>query len=429
MRALFFGDVPHRLAGAQKSLLLSLSRLAAHGVEPVVAFPHGGLFEEASRRAGLDVRIVESPPAFQSFGRALMRLSAMGQLEVMVRQLIPFARRLARIAERERVDVMHFNTPRGITMAGAAARFAGVPAVMHLRGVPAISRAYWLPSQALGDAFVLVARALEPYFAPSVRPRARVVYNGVALPPPLDKNAARAALREQMALRGVEIPETARLVASVSSLTPFKGLHHLLAAAMRIVREGHDVAFLCAGTGSGEPYEAWLRQRVDQSQLGPRFRLLGFWEDVHLLLSAADVVVLPSVQQEVLDIGTGPTQVRGTEGLPRAVLESFAARTPVVATDIAGVREQVEHGRTGLVVRPADVDELAAALVRAVGDPVWREAAGNAGREMVAQRFTVDGAAAGLAAVLREQAAAPPSSLERGRRLLRLAGDVARRRV
>ncbi len=429
LRALFFGDVPHRLAGAQKSLLLSLSRLAAHGVEPVVAFPATGLFEQACRGAGLRVRIVDSPPAFQSFGKALMRMSVTQQLDVIVRQALPFSRQLARVAEAEGAAVMHFNTPRGITMAGAAARFAGVAAAMHLRGVAAISRHIWLASQVLGDRFLLVAKALERDFAPSVRSRAFVVYNGVHTPELIDKDEARRLVAERMSAAGLTLPADRPIVVSVSSPTPFKGLHHLVRAAELLRDRGTDASFLCAGAGSGEPYEAWLRERIVSSGLSERFLMLGFWDDVHLLLSAADLTVLPSVQDETLVMGDSTLRVRGTEGLPRAILESFAAAVPVVATDVAGVREQVDDGATGHVVPPGDAQALGDAIGDALRRTDWRRNAGAAGREVVLSRFTIDAAARGLAGHLSDLADAPPSAAIRAGRLAALTGDVLWRRA
>jgi glycosyltransferase involved in cell wall biosynthesis len=298
---------------------------------------------------------------------------------------------------------------------------------MHLRGVPAISRAYWVPAQAIGDSFVLVARALEPYFAPSARPRTRVVYNGVELRDRIPKPEARAALARQLAGRGIVLPEGASLVVSVSSPTPFKGLHHLLDALRALVRKGRDVVVLCAGSGSGEPYEAWLQGRVAASGAGDRFVFLGFWDRVQELLSAADVTVVPSVQEETLEMDGERLRVRGTEGLPRAVLESLAAGVPVVASDVAGVREQIDDGRTGYVVPPGDVLALSSALERVLVDGAWRAAAGEAGREVVSRRFTIDGAAKGLAVVLEDLAARPPSAAERFGRLARLGWDIAAR--
>jgi glycosyltransferase involved in cell wall biosynthesis len=418
-RALIFGEVPHRVAGAQKSLLVSLSGLQQHGVTPIVVFPHRGPVEAACRQAGIEVRLLESPPAFQSFGGALSRLSLREKLAVGARQLFPFGRALARLAEEIDASVIHFNTPRGLVMAGFAGVLGGVPVSAHLRGVPAIP--HWRLAQAIADGFVLVAHALLPHVAPAVRAHCRVVYNGVQLRAVLRKSEARASVEEKLRAKQVALPASAKVIVSVSSPTPFKGLHHLLEAARRLVERGGDVIFLCAGAGTGSEYESWLQRRIESSGIAERFRLLGFWEDVHELLSSGDVTVLSSVQEETLEIEGRSHRVQGTEGLPRAVLESFAAARPVVASDIAGVREQIEDGRTGVVVPPGDPAALADALSSVLGRPEWLVAAGQEGREVVSSKFSVEAAARGLASFLTDLARNPPSNVERAGRLVSLA--------
>ena len=76
VKALFFGDTPHRLAGAQRSLLAALRRIGEHGIDPLVVFPAGGAVVDAYREAGVPVRIVEAPPVYTSFNKQVLRLSA-----------------------------------------------------------------------------------------------------------------------------------------------------------------------------------------------------------------------------------------------------------------------------------------------------------------------------------------------------------------
>jgi glycosyltransferase involved in cell wall biosynthesis len=82
----------------------------------------------------------------------------------------------------------------------------------------------------------------------------------------------------------------------------------------------------------------------------------------------------------------------------------MALGVPVVTTDTGGVREQVEEGVTGFVVPPGDPGALADALARVAADPAWRARAQGRAREIVGERFSVEAATAGLAAVLHEVA-------------------------
>jgi len=189
-------------------------------------------------------------------------------------------------------------------------------------------------------------------------------------------------------------------------------------AAERLRGRGIAASFLCAGVGTDDDYERWLKRTVVERGLGSSFHFLGFWEEVSVLLTGSDVTVLPSVDREELSFDGRKLQVSGSEGLPRAILESLACATPVVATRVAGVEEQVEHGRTALLVPPSDPVALADALAQAGQSPRWREAAGAEGREVVGARFSVSEASRGLAEVLRSLPGRPRGIATMGVRAL-----------
>ncbi len=404
MRALFFVETPHRLAGAQRSLMVALTRVAAHGIEPLAVFPGPGAVEEAYRAAGIPTRIIAAPPSLLLFNKRLLALGARARAGVLVRELIPYWRQLASEVRAGGFEVVHFNTPRGILVGGAAAKLARRPTVLHLRGAADdFGGPYWAAAQLLATRIVLVARAILPSISAPFRGRASVVYNGVKTQPPRDQAVARRALAERLGdPRIVNLGET--LFVSLSSLTPFKGLHHLLEAAARLRAQGVSARYVFAGGGGDTRYERFLIGRRAALGLDDIVHVVGFVPDPLELLAAADAAVLPSVHREMLEIEGQVIDVRGTEGLPRSILEALSLGVPVVASRVQGVVEQLEDGITGLIVPPGDADALARGLARVAGDAAWRSAAGPAGRAAVEKRFTIDAAAAGLARVLREAA-------------------------
>ncbi|MFO0615164.1 MAG: glycosyltransferase family 4 protein [Polyangiaceae bacterium] len=317
---------------------------------------------------------------------------------MLAREIVPYAAAFARLVDRARADVVHFNTARGTIMAGPGAFLARRPSALHVRGTPRFDHKLWLASQALSHRVVLVARALMADLAPSVRPRARVVYNGVSFRAPVDRAVARARLEE----RGVRVLDGETVFASLSSLVPFKGLHHLAHAARALEDRGVRARYLVCGTGNGTPYEGWLRALVARLGLADRFVFLGFVADVHEVLSASDALVLPSVEREELDMDGVRLAVDGNEGLPRSVLEAMGAHVGAVASDVAGVREQIEDGASGLVVPPGDVRALADARERYAKDPALRARTGARAAEIGRERFDLDAAARGLVGALEE---------------------------
>lgn len=113
----------------------------------------------------------------------------------------------------------------------------------------------------------------------------------------------------------------------------------------------------------------------DRAELEPGapadVRFLGERHDVQELLAGASVFVLSS----------------RSEGFPISVLEAMAAGLPVIASDVGGVAEQVEHDVTGLLVPRGDADALAAALQRLIDDPELRRRMGEAGRARATRLF------------------------------------------
>jgi glycosyltransferase involved in cell wall biosynthesis len=87
------------------------------------------------------------------------------------------------------------------------------------------------------------------------------------------------------------------------------------------------------------------------------------------------------------------------EGLPLSMVLAMGAGLPVIATRVAGIPEVVENGVTGLLVPPADVAALGAALARLVSDQQLRKTLGAAAAAFVRPRFGVDGYLAAVTAL------------------------------
>ena len=78
------------------------------------------------------------------------------------------------------------------------------------------------------------------------------------------------------------------------------------------------------------------------------------------------------------------------EGLPISILEAMRAGLPVIATKVNGIPEEVEHGKTGLLVPDKDVEELAKALSTLIESPELRQQMGKAGRQKFLDEFTIE---------------------------------------
>jgi len=157
-------------------------------------------------------------------------------------------------------------------------------------------------------------------------------------------------------------------IVCVANLIAYKG-HATLLGALRQLRP-HGWSLLLVGEG---PERGSIERMIAAANLQERVYILGRRLDVHDILDAADLVVLPSY----------------SEGMPNAVLEAMAHGVPVVASDVGGVRSLLGSG-AGIVVSPRDDQALADALQRLIDDPSLRKDMGAKGRELTRGSLGVD---------------------------------------
>jgi phosphatidylinositol alpha-mannosyltransferase len=159
----------------------------------------------------------------------------------------------------------------------------------------------------------------------------------------------------------IDLPD-GRRIAWVNRLDPQKGFPITLAALAKIAAEVPDVRLVVAGDG---------RDRAALGLLTDPVR-----ERVHLLGTIPnDLVPAVHAASEVF-----VASAWGQESFGIALVEAMAAGRPVVASDIPGYREVVDHGVEGLLVPPRDPEALAAALLRVLREPALAERLGRAGR-------------------------------------------------
>jgi glycosyltransferase involved in cell wall biosynthesis len=143
-----------------------------------------------------------------------------------------------------------------------------------------------------------------------------------------------------------------------------------LRAAKRVRNEILNAEFLLAGEGELMPE---LKLMAQDLGLADSAHFLGRCEAIAELLHASDVCVLTSK----------------AEGFSNSILEYMAAGRPVIATDVGGASEAITEGRTGYLV-PAGNDELMAARIIAVLKNSDISSMGNTGRQIVAEKFSLE---------------------------------------
>jgi glycosyltransferase involved in cell wall biosynthesis len=272
---------------------------------------------------------------------------------------------LVRMFRRLRPDIVHTHNPKPGVYGRLAARLAGVPVVVNtVHGLYAtpedpllrrtfvygLERTISVCSQA---ELVQNVEDLEMLARLRVPLRKLVLLgNGIDLerfrPQP---NEAVMAARQSMGVADERI-----VVGLVGRLVWEKGFAELFEAARQLRRRCPQVDFVVIGPGDPAKSNALSEADIHQAEEIGNVRFLGEHKDVEALYPGMDLFVLPSYR----------------EGFPRSAMEAAACGVPVVATDIRGCRQVVEHGTTGLLVPARDGSALARAVEALVRDPARR---------------------------------------------------------
>ena len=160
------------------------------------------------------------------------------------------------------------------------------------------------------------------------------------------------------------------VIGTVARAEPYKGVAFLQQAALQLVRQYPKLDFVFVGDGS---LRKELEGEVRRLGLSQRIRFLGFRNDVHEIMNAFDIFVLPSL----------------TEGLPNVILEAMASYKPVIATAVGGIPEAVVEGETGLLIPPGDPAAIVEAIKRLLGHNKAALRMGEAGRKRVEELFSL----------------------------------------
>lgn len=287
-------------------------------------------------------------------------------------------RQLAQIIREQQIDIVQ-NTLFWADFVGSlAARYTRVPVVLSWETVTHAGDPYHAQLQRRAG-YQLAMRYTDKVIAVSHEIKAslmqrrglpaekiEVIHYGVDLEKyvPL---ASKPEIRRELSIR-----ESDTVLVVTARLEEVKGHRYFLDAFQRIANAFAEASVLFVGDGS---CRAALERQIGEYGLEKRIRLLGIRPDVHRILNAADIFVLPSI---------------AGEGLPNVVLEAMACGKPVVATDVGGTAEAVVDGENGYVVPPRDVAALADALHRLMQNPEQQHTFGRASRERAEQHFSLD---------------------------------------
>lgn len=332
---------------------------------------------------GASMHVIELAEEMQKHGHQVTLLIGRGEVvaalaqtrglpvvveDLLLRHIMPLTdlRCLLRLVKRIRQlkpDLIHLHSAKAGLLGRVAAKLVGLPVVYSVHGWAfnmysgLLARVYrqlehWLLP--LTDALVLVCQRdflIAEQMKGASAVQLALVHNGIA------DNTLQARQADGGTIRLICV---ARFEAPKDQVT-------LLQALAMLPDDGWQLTFV----GDG-PTQAECRRLVGELGL-TQVIFAGERSDVAALLQQADVFVLTS----------------RSESLPLSVLEAMRAGLPVIASDVGGMAELVEHGSTGFLVPSADPHTLANMLKQLLTEPSLRRKMGEAARQRFCDHFTL----------------------------------------
>lgn len=351
--------------GAERFVVNLAQELQHVGWEPTIVSAHKQIGEQ-SRLAGVPFihgRWLHSWQDWSGWRIALFPLYVLWQLQLI--------RYYIRICRQLQPDVIHPQSRDDFIAATIAGRRLGIRVIWTdhadlkyvYQNVPVplknpVGKWVWHSSRKAHAITIvsnseqqLICRALDVTQLPA---QYQVVYNGVA------DTAVSAVPRRKADQNAIIFCTTSRLVTA-------KGIGELIEAFITIDSQLDTRLWLI---GDGPEVERFKQQANNH----PHIVFMGFQNDIHSLLAAADIFVHPSYH----------------EGFSISIVEAARLSKPLIACDVGGNPEIVHHKINGLLIPPKDAQALAAAMLQLAKDPTLRQQYGQAARQTYKQQFEFD---------------------------------------
>ena len=370
MKILFYNHTA-QVSGAERLLLMILSRLERTIFDAVVVCPSQGPLPEMAAESSARVETVAGLEA-----RFTWRI---GLLCRYLRSFYEVISQLRRQVIATRPDLIHANSIRAGLVATAATFGRRTPVVWHLHDL--------LPRHPLSTAIrffaflsgrtrmVAVSHAVADNFRGSFFPlqkRISVILNAIDLEkfyPHLDDGQKK---RDEL-----DFNKTETLIGIVGQLTPRKGQLELLRAFAKVLADFPRATLLVVGAplfNGDARYLQLLKRTTRELGIEHRVRLLGARSDVASIMQALDLLVISS----------------SAEPFGLVALEAMACGTAVLATATGGLTEIIEHDKNGWLVPLRDERSLVAAIVSLASQPALRARLAEQAQKSVASRFGAD---------------------------------------
>ena len=375
---ILFLNLCRKVSGAEFSLLNLIKHLDRIRFIPYLLLAGPGPLSEIAGREGIPVIVLPELKQFEN-GFSSSRFP----------KLLWTVWRVRAIIRKNKIDLVHCNSPRIAYIGGPAARLAGIPSVVHVRDIVYSPFASAFKSRFLNrvsDAIITVSDATRLaviHRCPRINQKTHVIVNGVDID--TINRLPNANVRG-----GFGVGKMVPLVGSVGMISKVKG-NDVLIRALAIVKRSYPGIKAVIVGGPFHPGDEEFFQELKKltGRLGLENDVIftGFREDVFDLIRSFDLLVHPAVYPDPL---------------PRVLLEAAALKIPIVATRVGGVPEIIEDGKSGILVEPGDPEALAQGIIVLLKDKVKASRFAETARKRAEDFFSIQRHADRVMEIYRE---------------------------
>ncbi len=266
-----------------------------------------------------------------------------------------FASRVSQVCKENAIDLIHVHDSHAHTFAVMAnALFGAKTPLIVSRRVDFSVKKSWLSRYKYNHKSVkrilCVSDTIKAITAPAIQHKEvlATVYSGINL------SRFDGAEKNGTLNREFQIDPSFPLVGNVAALAPHKDYKTFIDTCVLLVKQGLKAKFFIIGAG---PMEEEVKQWVKASGIEEHIIMTGFRKDIPQILPELDVFLITSE----------------TEGLGTSILDAFACKVPVVATDAGGIPEIVNHNKTGYLGKVKAPELLAEGVTKMLSDKPYAQ--------------------------------------------------------
>lgn len=273
------------------------------------------------------------------------------------------------LISKHKINIVHTHTQRDHVLASFAAKSLAVKNIFrsqHIHYPNGCSMLAKMAYNKLTTNIFCVSNSIKNNLLNSLikKELLQVIYTGI------DSEEFEPYLNDRNFRLREGISDDTIAIGCVGNLFPTKGQDYLIKAVKIVSLKYPNLLLYLAGHGNQRPI---LEKLAKDLEISKKVKFLGFRDDVPPIVSSMDIMAVPSVWEEPAGLSN---------------IEAMFMRKPLVASRVGGIPELVNDGKTGLLVRPKDENELAQGLIKIIENPEFGKTMGENGHLRVKQNFT-----------------------------------------